>query len=435
MKFISNPARQCGVFVTLFLLGFGALGSAHAQNNDAIHLGVQTCAASTCHGAVQPWQNSTVLQNEFVIWSTHDAHSNAYKALLSKRGKSIAAKLGLGPAEKSATCLECHTDNVPVEKQGKNFNVADGVGCESCHGGAENWLGTHVSGVSSRPELVAAGMYPTEDPIARAELCIGCHQANPDRLVSHQLLGAGHPRLAFELDTFSVNQPAHARIDDDYRQRKPAHDGAKLWAVGQAVAARQQLRALAKTMSEKSHLFPELAFFECGSCHHPYDSAQWRAQPGVGLGPGEPQLYDANLVMLRALAEAVDADTGQRLKSGTRALHRATRQGAGAVARAATQLAETANKFATRLNDTPLDRGALRTALHTLASRQHAAEYADFGAAEQATMAVASILESLGETPDQSTLDRLYDATQSPARFNSRGFANALAQLRESLKK
>lgn len=435
MKFLSIPAQLCGVLVALFLWVFAAFSPAHAQNNDAIHLGVQTCAASTCHGAVQPWQNSTVLQNEFVIWSTHDAHSKAYKALLSKKGKSIAAKLGLGPAENSATCLACHTDNVPAEKQGKNFNIADGVGCESCHGGAENWLGTHVSGVSSRPELVAAGMYPTEDPIARAELCIGCHQPNPDRLVSHRLLAAGHPRLVFELDTFTVNQPAHARIDDDYRQRKPAHDSAKLWAVGQAVAARQQLHALAKAMSQKAHLFPELAFFECGSCHHPFDSAQWRAQPGVGLGPGEPQLYDANLVMLRAIADATDPNIAQRLNSGTRALHRATRQGAGAVARAANALADTADKFATQLNEASLDHKALRATLNTLASRQHAAEYVDFGAAEQTTMAVAAILETLNEQPDRAVLDRLYDATQSPSRFNSRGFMNALTQLRESLKK
>ena len=77
----------------------------------------------------------------------------------------------------------------------------------------------------------------------------------------------------------------------------------------------------------------------------------------------------------------------------------------------------------------------MRAILNTLASRQHAAKYVDFGAAEQTTMAVAAILETLGEAPDPGALDQLYDATQSPARFNSRGFANALAQLRESLKK
>jgi hypothetical protein len=418
----------------IFLIFGGSLATAHAQDTEVIHLGVQTCAASTCHGAVQPWQNSVVLQNEFITWSTHDSHSTAYQALLSDRGKRIAARLGIGPAENAAMCLDCHTDNVAPEKRGKNFDIADGVGCESCHGGAENWLGIHVSGVSSRPDLVAAGMYPTQDPVARAELCMGCHQPNSDRLVSHRLLSAGHPRLAFELDTFTVNQPAHVRVDEDYRQRKPAHDNAKLWAIGQAVAARTQLRALAQSMSRKAGLFPELAFFECGSCHHPFDSAQWQPQPGVGLGPGEPQLYDANLVMLRAIAATLDPETASSLTNQTRALHRATRQGAAAVARAANALADTVSAFGERLESQPLDRNTLRATLETLTSRQHAADYADFGAAEQTTMAVASILESLGESADGGALDRLYETTQSPARFNSRGFVEALGQLRNSLK-
>lgn len=420
--------------IAIFVLLGGPSTPTHAQDATAIHLGVQTCAASTCHGAAQPWQNSTVLQNEFITWSTHDAHSTAYQALLSERGKRIAAQLGIGPAEEAGLCLDCHTNNVPADKRGRNFDITEGVGCESCHGGAENWLGIHVSGLSSRPELVAAGMYPTEDPVARAELCIGCHLPNTDRLVSHRLLSAGHPRLAFELDTFTVNQPAHARIDEDYRQRKPAHDNAKLWAIGQAVAAQKQLRALAQSMSRKAGLFPELAFFECGSCHHSFDSAQWRPQPGVGLGPGEPQLQDANLVMLRAIAAALDPATAERLKDETRALHRATRQGASTVAGAANKLADTVAAFGNQLEASPLNPDVLRATLETLASRQHAADYADFGAAEQATMAIASIFESLGETPDPAVLDRLYETTQSPARFNSRGFTNALDQLRESLK-
>jgi hypothetical protein len=69
-----------------------------------------------------------------------------------------------------------------------------------------------------------------------------------------------------------------------------------------------------------------------------------------------------------------------------------------------------------------------------LTSSQHAAEYADFGAAEQTTMAIAAIMETLGQKPAQGDLNRLYEATKSPARFSSSGFTNALAQLRESLK-
>jgi len=33
-------------------------------------------------------------------------------------------------------------------------------------------------------------------------------------------MGAGHSRLAFELDTFTILQPAHFRVDEDYIERK-----------------------------------------------------------------------------------------------------------------------------------------------------------------------------------------------------------------------
>ena len=41
------------------------------------HLGVITCAGSTCHGALEPWQNSKVLQNEYITWQREDKHPKA----------------------------------------------------------------------------------------------------------------------------------------------------------------------------------------------------------------------------------------------------------------------------------------------------------------------------------------------------------------------
>ncbi|MGK0321912.1 MAG: hypothetical protein ACI9JP_004111, partial [Granulosicoccus sp.] len=33
-------------------------------------------------------------------------------------------------------------------------------------------------------------------------------------------MGAAHPRLSFELDLFTANQPAHYSVDADYMARK-----------------------------------------------------------------------------------------------------------------------------------------------------------------------------------------------------------------------
>ena len=63
------------------------------QKGSDAHLGVVSCAGSTCHGATKPFQNSSVLQNEFVTWQRHDKHAQAYKVLLNDQSKRIAAVL------------------------------------------------------------------------------------------------------------------------------------------------------------------------------------------------------------------------------------------------------------------------------------------------------------------------------------------------------
>ena len=121
-----------------------------------VHLGVSSCGGSSCHGAVEPWPGSTVLQNEFITWQTKDRHARAYKTLLSEKSKRIAANLGLTNAYEAKICLDCHADNVPAEQRAKGFQISDGVGCEACHGGAVGWLGVHVSGKSDH------GVYPKD---------------------------------------------------------------------------------------------------------------------------------------------------------------------------------------------------------------------------------------------------------------------------------
>ena len=39
-------------------------------------------------------------------------------------------------------------------QQGVQFKMSDGVGCEACHGGAQRWLGDHVTGKTTHADLV-----------------------------------------------------------------------------------------------------------------------------------------------------------------------------------------------------------------------------------------------------------------------------------------
>jgi hypothetical protein len=109
--------------------------------------------------------------------------------------------------------------------------VTDGVGCEACHGPADKWIRSHTAPGATHADNVAKGMYPTEKPVEQAKLCLSCHVGDSSRFVSHRIMGAGHPRLSFELDTFAQLAPAL----QDRRRLAPAQGRlrrVRLWAIG-----------------------------------------------------------------------------------------------------------------------------------------------------------------------------------------------------------
>ena len=91
-------------------------------------------------------------------------------------------------------------------------------------------------------------------------------------------MGAGHPRLSFELEAYTSNQPAHYVVDADYDERKGRIDGMNLWLTGQIESTRRMSDAAADRHVPSGGMFPELAFYDCHSCHHPMDKIRWNAQ-------------------------------------------------------------------------------------------------------------------------------------------------------------
>ncbi len=432
----------------LFALALAAPGKAAAQTLPQYaadtHLGVGSCSGSTCHGAVTPWRNSTVLQNEYVTWQTKDPHSKAYATLLNAQSKRIAANLGLPNAHEAKICLDCHANNVAPGLRSKTFQISDGVGCESCHGGSVRWLGVHISGAASHAQNIAAGMYPTEEPVARAKLCLSCHFGTKDKFVTHRIMGAGHPRMGFELDTFTVTQPAHFRIDEDYRARKKVADPVQTWAIGQAVAVQMSLEALVDPNRNSQGMFPELVHFDCHACHHPMSNLRWEPRASTGLGPGLVRLNDSNMVMLRLIVTQIDPALGDRLLQQSRALHAASQQSMAAVTAAANVLRGTVNPLIDRLAQHRFDGEATHKLLRAVLRDAATREYTDFAAAEQATMAVAAILNALkrsGQIDDarfkryNDVLDRAYKAVERDEMFKPADFIAALDALDQVVQK
>ena len=169
----------------------------------AEHEGAASCASSLCHGSSKPLDAHGVLQNEYVTWSQFDPHSGAYRTLLDARSRRMAARLGIGPAEKAPQCLACHAEVVPAARRSPRHQLSDGVACESCHGPSSAWLPTHhQSPTATHADNLARGLVALERPTVRADTCTACHVGDATRYASHAMMAAGHPRLVFDLETY-----------------------------------------------------------------------------------------------------------------------------------------------------------------------------------------------------------------------------------------
>jgi hypothetical protein len=274
--------------------------------------GAGSCAASACHGGVEPVPAtiSQALRNEHTTWVTSDPHAGAYDVLLGDRSKSIArnlAKKGGKPIEAhlDARCLACHSTPSPKESNG-----VDGVSCESCHGASGNWLSEHTTIDWNQRDKASTGFRNMKDLRTRALTCAGCHIGAPEnkelglpaRDMNHDFIAAGHPRLNWEFSAYSANSTKHWRISPPVA----ADIDARLWMTGQVasmIAALDLLTARADQAIDKTAPWPELSEYGCFSCHFALKDKlrQDSHDPEVPLGV--PAWGSWNVPMLKQLAK------------------------------------------------------------------------------------------------------------------------------------
>src|SRR5215471_8037723 len=248
------------------LIILAAAGVLAAQPVPSHYIGAGGCASSNCHGAAAPATpaDSRILGNEFATWSAADKHARAYKVLFEPRGKRMAEILKITDVAHDKRCAVCHVVGSPEK------SLSDGVACEACHGPAEKWFGPHTR-PNSHAASVQQGMIDTKNLEVRAKTCLACHLGTGEQVVDHDLIAAGHPDLAFELDTFTAAQPSHHRPE-------PAAARVRAWAVGQTVALAEAMRLVAA----HSRNWPEFTDLECYQCHHDLRAESWRIQRGYG---------------------------------------------------------------------------------------------------------------------------------------------------------
>jgi hypothetical protein len=400
------------------------------------HMGVSTCSSSVCHGSTKSNSSYNVQLNEYITWAHQDSHAKAYTVLLNERSRAMVAKLGIADASKAKICLDCHADSVPETLRGKEFNLSDGVGCEACHGGAERWLETHTSQTTTYEQNLERGMFPTANVAPRATLCVSCHVGNADKFATHRIMGAGHPRLSFELDTFQALQPAHHQIDKDYAQRKPTYSRTAVWAYGQLESARIQAQLVQQHFSRDGATFPELALFSCHSCHQSsMHKLDWmRGLTTTGNPPGSVPLNDGHLRMAILVARQLDPTAARDLLAIGQMLQEASGESRERVAQASGRLELALRELAPRVaghkwNST--EQGNLLASILDLGVRR---EYRDYISAEQATMATELIMIDLGNADrHRPKLDALYRIVEDDEAYRPEPYVVAMEQLRAAL--
>jgi len=432
----------------LALAGAPWLDAVAAQGM-ARYEGVASCAGSTCHGRAEG-NGKVVRQDEIATWqepsAASGAHSRAFAVLDSPRARQIAASLGLGSPTSSGECLGCHS--TPAGSRGPRFQVSDGVGCEACHGPAAGWIASHYAVGGTHPANVAAGLVPLERPQVRARVCLDCHfgSAANGQFVSHRLMAAGHPRIAFELDLFSALQQHHG-VDADYVARKGRPSSTRLWAVGQAEAVRRSVDLFARPDRGAWGIFPEFYFYDCHSCHRqisdgPERKLTFETNPDRPIPFGMPPYNDENMIMLSAAARVLAPGQAAGFDAASRQFHRAMGEGRPQAVAAARKLGASAGLLSDALARGEYGSDDAFRVIAAISDKATSPRFTDYAGSAQAVMAVDTLLNALvREGPItvgaaagiRANINRAYDAVRSPTSYDPPQFRSALGNAARSI--
>ncbi len=292
----------------------------HVTSNDISDPNrLSTVACAKCHGQLlNPEKSQDRWQNAYQVWVSQDPHSDAYVSLWNRQSQRIVAALAQAAGKIQLTtgnavlsnalyqqtinerCVSCHSTvpaamsvemNVNQKSSAENLSMANGVGCLSCHSTTEldnpegkDWIEAHTKkpwAEYSTNEKTRLGLQDLTQHDARAQTCIKCHLGSPGRDVDHDLVAAGHPRLAFEYASHLLRLPKH------WEEEKTNHFYTTCWSIGQLESAKGALTLLkhrATSAAQGNVAWPEFTEYNCSSCHHGL-GASWylpNDPPGVG---------------------------------------------------------------------------------------------------------------------------------------------------------
>jgi hypothetical protein len=200
-----GAACAIGVFCVFSVASAADWADLRQHPHDIV--GTLSCSSVACHGNIElrrGLRSST--GQEYLHWlEGSDPHALASRRLVEPRFQEVLKKAshradGAADPQVSARCANCHDPLSLVasaretalqdsksltpalsQREGETAGAAfgQGIGCESCHGGARRWLTTHFERDTSREQLRALGMTDTKQVLVRARLCAACASKSP----------------------------------------------------------------------------------------------------------------------------------------------------------------------------------------------------------------------------------------------------------------
>ena len=427
------------------------------------YMGAGSCSATGCHGQLDPKKRKfSILQDEYYrwIWNAEKekdkvdfGHSLAFENLKTPDSQRMAKNLGIKNAESEPRCLACHAVPVADNRKGPNYDLTEGVTCEGCHGPAEQWLGPHTRKDWDKKKGAAYGMLDTENLVKRAERCLVCHMGTDNVIVDHELIGAGHPRLNFELDTFSALMPIHWLPPKEKAERDWL--GAKAWLVGQAVALRHQVELLSSSRKSQAVLGPDLIYFDCYACHHDVVDRvrgvsegekklqRWRVKDYAGKKPGRLLWNTASYTVFRHAVREIAPDKASALDQVATSFHDSL-TGKSSMAefeQALTKLQRLSEELVSVVEQHKFTQKEVWSIMRRIADDGSGIANAGFQSAEQAVLAISALRgsyeEAMGPLPNKKALaasiDQLNTDIVLGQKFNLVQFGQHFAALRKLL--
>ncbi len=401
------------------------------------YVGPGSCSAVACHGGIAPRNITKVLQNEYSTWVTQDRHARAYTVLTGSLSRQMTAILKMGPAEHEQRCLVCHALSVDAAHKGREFDVAEGVSCENCHGPASAWLGPHIQPTAKHADMVRLGLVDNNDLTTRQARCLTCHLGAPGLDVDHELIAAGHPDLLFELDSYTAIEPPHW-VEKD----KDPLFGMKAWAVGQAVQLRASMERVARRA--KSGPWPEYSEMDCITCHHALTGPEsWRQKEGYGDHfPGDAPYNMSRYVVFRHFAEELDPAANRELQeSASKVANLITTMSPdrAEVERDANRTAEIATRLINEVRTAQYDRARDQRLMMAIANDGDAIAKQGERTAEQAFLSIDSLYIASAKDGDtrpetRAAIDKLLALIKNPSGYNGPVFAAQMKQVASTLR-